>query len=106
MESHAERNRDWAIRSIAMRSTRRGSTVRSPGDDSMKLHSQTSARREFLHALAGGALGLALAGKGWSAAAKPMRGVFPKGGFSKVEDVLDRPVISNILLEEPILEGR
>jgi pilus assembly protein CpaB len=31
---------------------------------------------------------------------------FPKGGFSKVEDVLDRPVISNILLEEPILEGR
>ncbi|MDP9114911.1 MAG: Flp pilus assembly protein CpaB, partial [Acidobacteriota bacterium] len=31
---------------------------------------------------------------------------FPKGGFSKVEEVLDRPVISNILLEEPILEGR
>ena len=31
---------------------------------------------------------------------------FPKGAFSKVEDVLDRPVISNILLEEPILDGR
>jgi pilus assembly protein CpaB len=31
---------------------------------------------------------------------------FPKGGFSKVEDVLDRPVISNMLLEEPVLEGR
>jgi len=31
---------------------------------------------------------------------------FPKGGFSKIEDVLDRPVISNILLEEPVLEGR
>ena len=31
---------------------------------------------------------------------------FPKGAFSKVEDVLDRPVISNILMEEPILEGR
>jgi pilus assembly protein CpaB len=31
---------------------------------------------------------------------------FPKGGFSKIEDVLDRPVVSNILLEEPILEGR
>ncbi len=31
---------------------------------------------------------------------------FPKGAFSKVEDVLDRPVISNILLDEPILEGR
>jgi len=31
---------------------------------------------------------------------------FPKGGFSKVEDVLDRPVISNMLLEEPVVEGR
>src|SRR5579884_2820736 len=31
---------------------------------------------------------------------------FPKGGYSKVEEVLDRPVISNMLLEEPILDGR
>ncbi len=31
---------------------------------------------------------------------------FPKGAFSKVEDVLDRPVVTNILLDEPILEGR
>jgi pilus assembly protein CpaB len=31
---------------------------------------------------------------------------FPKGGFSKVEDVLDRPVISNLLLEEPVVDGR
>lgn len=31
---------------------------------------------------------------------------FPKGGFSKVEEVIDRPVISNVLLDEPILEGR
>ncbi len=31
---------------------------------------------------------------------------FPKGAFSKVEDVLDRPVISNVLLDEPILDGR
>ncbi len=31
---------------------------------------------------------------------------FPKGGFSKIEDVLDRPVISTVLLEEPLLEGR
>jgi pilus assembly protein CpaB len=31
---------------------------------------------------------------------------FPKGAFSKVQDVIDRPVISNILLDEPILEGR
>src|SRR5437868_1192130 len=26
----------------------------------------------------------------------------PKGAFSKVEEVLDRPVVSNILLDEPI----
>lgn len=32
--------------------------------------------------------------------------VFPKGGFSKLEEVRDRPVMSNILAEEPILEGR
>ncbi|HML18220.1 MAG TPA: Flp pilus assembly protein CpaB [Bryobacteraceae bacterium] len=31
---------------------------------------------------------------------------FPKGAFTKVEDVLDRPVISNILLDEPVLDGR
>jgi pilus assembly protein CpaB len=31
---------------------------------------------------------------------------FPKGAYAKVEDVLDRPVVSNILLEEAILEGR
>lgn len=31
---------------------------------------------------------------------------FPKGAYSKVEDVLDRPVISNVLLDEPVLEGR
>jgi pilus assembly protein CpaB len=31
---------------------------------------------------------------------------FPKGAFQKVEEVLDRPVISNILLDEPLLEGR
>ena len=31
---------------------------------------------------------------------------FPKGAFTKVEEVLDRPVVSNILLDEPLLEGR
>ena len=31
---------------------------------------------------------------------------FPKGAFSKVEDVVSRPVTSNILQDEPILEGR
>jgi pilus assembly protein CpaB len=31
---------------------------------------------------------------------------FPKGAFSKVEEVIDRPVVSNILVDEPILEGR
>ncbi len=31
---------------------------------------------------------------------------FPKGGISAVEEVIDRPVISNILAEEPVHEGR
>lgn len=31
---------------------------------------------------------------------------FPKGAFSKPEDVLDRPVISTILAEEPLIDGR
>jgi pilus assembly protein CpaB len=31
---------------------------------------------------------------------------FPSGGISNVEEVIDRPVISNILLDEPIHEGR
>ncbi len=31
---------------------------------------------------------------------------FPKGAFAKAEEVIDRPVISNVLMDEPILEGR
>ena len=31
---------------------------------------------------------------------------FPKGAFSKPEEVIDRPVISNVLMDEPVLEGR
>lgn len=31
---------------------------------------------------------------------------FPNGGFEKVEDVLERPVVSTILPEEPVREGR
>lgn len=31
---------------------------------------------------------------------------FPKNGFSKLEEVVDRPVASNVLVEEAILEGR
>ena len=32
--------------------------------------------------------------------------MFPKTAFSKVDDVLDRSVISNIMSDEPLLEGR
>jgi pilus assembly protein CpaB len=32
--------------------------------------------------------------------------LFPTGGFSKVEDVMDRPVISPIQADEPVLEAR
>ena len=38
--------------------------------------------------------------------AKYPAAAFPKGGYSKVEEVLDRAVISNMLLEEPIMDGR
>jgi pilus assembly protein CpaB len=31
---------------------------------------------------------------------------YPKGGFSKIEDVLDRAVVSNVLAEEPLVAGR
>src|SRR5947209_1940803 len=31
---------------------------------------------------------------------------FPKSAFSKPEEVIDRPVMSNVLMDEPILEGR
>ncbi len=31
---------------------------------------------------------------------------FPTGGFEKLQDVLDRPVVSSILPEEPVREGR
>lgn len=33
-------------------------------------------------------------------------GFFPNGGFSRIEDVLERPVISPIQPEEPIVEAR
>lgn len=32
--------------------------------------------------------------------------LFPAGGFSRIEDVLDRPVVAAILADEPVLEGR
>lgn len=38
--------------------------------------------------------------------AKVPANAIPKGAFTKVEEVLDRPVVSNVLLDEPILEGR
>jgi pilus assembly protein CpaB len=38
--------------------------------------------------------------------AKLPASAFPKGAFSKAEEVIDRPVISNVLMEEPVLEGR
>ncbi|MBS1875019.1 MAG: Flp pilus assembly protein CpaB [Acidobacteria bacterium] len=31
---------------------------------------------------------------------------FPKGAFAKVEEVIERSVVSNILVDEPVIEGR
>jgi pilus assembly protein CpaB len=38
--------------------------------------------------------------------AKTPSSAFPKGAFGKAEEVIDRPVISNVLMDEPVLEGR
>src|ERR1017187_6986256 len=62
----------------------------------MKHSSQAPARREFLQTLGGGALALALAGRGWFAAAKPLRGVFPIGQTPVTEnDKLDLECLQN-----------
>jgi pilus assembly protein CpaB len=37
---------------------------------------------------------------------KVVPAAFPKGAFSKMEEVVDRSVISNILLDEPVLDPR
>lgn len=37
---------------------------------------------------------------------KVAQGSFPKGAFSKIEEVIDRSIISNILIDEPVFEGR
>ena len=31
---------------------------------------------------------------------------FPKGAFAKIEEVMDRPVVNRILIDEPVQEGR
>jgi pilus assembly protein CpaB len=38
--------------------------------------------------------------------AKVTADLFPKGAFSKIEEVIDRPVVNKILMDEPVLEGR
>jgi pilus assembly protein CpaB len=37
---------------------------------------------------------------------KVVPAAFPKGAFSRMEEVVDRSVISNILVDEPVLDGR
>ena len=62
----------------------------------MKDLSPSPGRREFLQTLGGGALGLALARKGYSAGVKPMRGVFPIGQTPVTEsDKLDLECLQN-----------
>ena len=38
--------------------------------------------------------------------AKTSAEMFPKGGFAKIEEVIDRPVVNRILVDEPVQEGR
>src|ERR1017187_10494585 len=68
--------------------------LRSQGEEFMKDHSQAGGG--FLLTLGGGALGLTLAGSGYSAGAKPMRGVFPIGQTPVTEsDNLDLECLQN-----------
>ena len=62
----------------------------------MEHHLLTPGRRDFLRTLGGGALGLALAGRGYAAAAKPMRGLFPIAQTPVTEsDKLDLECLRN-----------
>src|SRR5450755_2710940 len=62
----------------------------------MKDNLQASGRREFLQALGGGALGMALAGSGSAAGTKALRGVFPIGQTPVTEsDKLDLDCLQN-----------
>jgi dihydrodipicolinate synthase/N-acetylneuraminate lyase len=62
----------------------------------MNNYLHVPGRRDFLRTLGGGAIGLAMAGKGFSAGTKPMRGVFPIGGTPVNEsDVIDLECLQN-----------
>jgi dihydrodipicolinate synthase/N-acetylneuraminate lyase len=62
----------------------------------MKDHSQASGRREFLWTLGAGAMGVALAGRGYSAGTKPLRGVFPIGQTPVTDsDAIDLECLQN-----------
>ena len=62
----------------------------------MSALSHPAGRREFLRTLGGGALGLALAGRGYAAGTKPLRGVFPIGQTPVTQsDKLDLECLQN-----------
>ncbi len=62
----------------------------------MKDRWPAPGRRDFLRTLGGGALGLALAGSGYPAGTKPLRGVFPIGQTPVTEsDTLDLECLRN-----------
>src|SRR5580658_5306762 len=62
----------------------------------MNDHPQASGRREFLRTVGAGAIGLALAGRGYSAGTKAMRGVFPIGQTPVTEsDAIDLECLTN-----------
>jgi dihydrodipicolinate synthase/N-acetylneuraminate lyase len=62
----------------------------------MENYSQAPARRQFLQTLAGGALALTLARRGYSAGTKPLRGLFPIGTTPTTpDDKLDLECLQN-----------
>ena len=62
----------------------------------MENNLQAPGRRQFLQTLAGGALALSLARRGYSAGTKPLRGLFPIGTTPTTpDDKLDLECLQN-----------
>jgi pilus assembly protein CpaB len=71
-------------------------------------HSRTTSKEEMKDiVLAARAMNVGISIKASDVhLAKIPASAFPHGAFSRIEDVVDRPVVSNILAEEPVLSGR
>ena len=77
----------------------------SHGNNEGAKKQEVSETRDVVIAAQALPIGLTLKAEHVKVLKVPVQAV-PKGSFNKPDDVLGRPVISNILSEEPLLEGR